>query len=75
MREPAAAPFKVMVLNAISPNGLKRLPGDRYTVGKDLRDPDAVLVRSADMHSSTFRPACAPLRAPAPAPTTSPSSG
>ena len=50
MREPAAAPFKVMVLNAISPNGLKRLPGDRYTVGKDLRDPDAVLVRSADMH-------------------------
>jgi D-3-phosphoglycerate dehydrogenase / 2-oxoglutarate reductase len=50
MREPGAAPFKVMVLNAISPNGLKRLPGDRYTVGKDLHDPDAVLVRSADMH-------------------------
>ena len=51
MREPGAAPFKVLVLNAISPNGLKRLPADRYTVGKDLKDPDAVLVRSADMHT------------------------
>ena len=51
MRDAGAAPFKVMVLNAISPNGLKRLPAERYTVGKDLKDPDAVLVRSADMHT------------------------
>lgn len=42
--------FKVLVLNQISPNGLKRLPPERYTAGKDLADPDAVLVRSADMH-------------------------
>jgi D-3-phosphoglycerate dehydrogenase len=50
MRDAGSAPFKVLVLNAISPNGLKRLPGDRYSVGKDLKEPDAVLVRSADMH-------------------------
>jgi D-3-phosphoglycerate dehydrogenase / 2-oxoglutarate reductase len=51
--------FKVLVLNQISANGLKRLPGERYVAGKDIADPDAVLVRSAD---------------PAPAPTTSRSS-
>lgn len=50
MRDAAAAPFKVLVLNAISPNGLKRLPANRYSVGKDMKEPDAVLVRSADMH-------------------------
>jgi len=38
------------VLNQISANGLKRLPADIYTTGKDTSDPDAVLVRSADMH-------------------------
>src|SRR5437773_8770213 len=42
--------FDVLVLNQISPNGLKRLPQERYTVGKNLPHPDAVLVRSADMH-------------------------
>ncbi len=42
--------LKVQVLNQISANGLKRLPADRYTVGKDVATPDAVLVRSADMH-------------------------
>jgi D-3-phosphoglycerate dehydrogenase / 2-oxoglutarate reductase len=42
---------KVLVLNQISPLGLKRLPADRYTVGKDVAHPDAVLLRSADMHA------------------------
>ena len=42
--------FKVLVLNQVSPNGLKRLPAATYTTGKDITDPDAVLVRSADMH-------------------------
>ena len=46
----AAAPLKVLVLNAISPSGLARLPAGRYTVSTDLADPDAVLLRSADMH-------------------------
>ena len=43
--------FRVLVLNSISESGLKRLPGERYAVGKDLPQPDAVLVRSADMHA------------------------
>ena len=46
----AGASLKVLVLNAISPNGLARLPAGRYTVSTDLADPDAVLLRSADMH-------------------------
>lgn len=43
--------FKVLVLNQISANGLKRLPAERYVASKDVHEPDAVLVRSADMHS------------------------
>lgn len=43
--------FRVLVLNQISANGLKRLPSETYSVGKDVSEPDAVLVRSADMHS------------------------
>jgi len=43
--------LRVLVLNQISANGLKRLPAERYQVGKDVAQPDAVLVRSADMHA------------------------
>jgi D-3-phosphoglycerate dehydrogenase len=41
----------VLVLNQISAQGLSRLPADRYRVGKDVADPAAILVRSADLHS------------------------
>ena len=47
-------PFKVQVLNQISPHGLKRLPAERYLVGKEVSEPDAVLVRSADMHAQSI---------------------
>ncbi len=40
----------VLVLNQISANGLQRLPAQSYAVGKDIAAPDAVLLRSADMH-------------------------
>ena len=43
--------IKILILNQISPVGLKRLPAERYVTGKDIAQPDAVLVRSADMHS------------------------
>ena len=43
--------FNVLVLNAISANGLKQLPAERYHAAKDVKAPDAVLVRSADMHA------------------------
>jgi D-3-phosphoglycerate dehydrogenase len=42
--------YSVRVLNQISPIGLKRFSADRYTLGKDIADPDAILVRSADLH-------------------------
>ena len=45
-----ATRHQVLVLNQISPLGLARLPDDRYAVGKAVPNPDAVLVRSADMH-------------------------
>ncbi len=40
----------ILVLNQIAASGLSRLPAERYRTGKDLADPVAVLVRSADMH-------------------------
>ncbi len=40
---------KVLTLNAISARGLARLP-QSYIVGGDVVEPDAVLVRSANMH-------------------------
>jgi len=42
--------FRVRTLNSISPRGLERLPADRFEVGDDVARPDAILVRSADMH-------------------------
>ncbi len=48
--------FKVLVLNQVSANGLKRLPPENYTTGTDISDPDAVLVRSADMHMMPIPP-------------------
>ena len=42
--------LNILILNQISQNGLKRLPAGRYNVGKDVANPDAIMVRSADMH-------------------------
>ncbi len=42
--------FNVLVLNSISASGLKQLPAERYHAAKDVKSPDAVLLRSADMH-------------------------
>jgi len=43
---------EILVLNHISPTGLKRLPAERYHVVRESARPDAVLVRSADMHGT-----------------------
>ena len=48
--------FQVLILNNVSQNGLKRLPAGRYQVGKDVANPDAVMVRSADMHKMDIPP-------------------
>jgi D-3-phosphoglycerate dehydrogenase len=42
--------FKIQTLNNISPLGLERLPRGSYEVASEIGHPDAVLVRSADMH-------------------------
>jgi D-3-phosphoglycerate dehydrogenase / 2-oxoglutarate reductase len=42
--------YQVLVLNQISSKGLERLPAGAYVAGKDIAQPDAILVRSADMH-------------------------
>ncbi|MEA3153692.1 MAG: D-3-phosphoglycerate dehydrogenase / 2-oxoglutarate reductase [Betaproteobacteria bacterium] len=45
-----AEPFRILTLNTISPLGLKRFASGSYTVGGQVPDPDAILVRSQDMH-------------------------
>ena len=42
--------YEILVLNQISPVGLKRFPAETYSVTKDAARPDAILVRSADVH-------------------------
>ncbi len=41
---------KVLVLNNISPLGLKKFSKENYTISANENDPDAILVRSAKMH-------------------------
>jgi D-3-phosphoglycerate dehydrogenase / 2-oxoglutarate reductase len=48
--------FGILVLNQISAAGLARLPGERYVVGTDIAAPDALLVRSADLHKREIPP-------------------
>jgi D-3-phosphoglycerate dehydrogenase len=43
-------PFRILTLNNISVRGLERLPRDRYEIASDIGHPDALLLRSADMH-------------------------
>jgi D-3-phosphoglycerate dehydrogenase / 2-oxoglutarate reductase len=43
--------YRIQTLNNISARGLERLPRERYEVASALSNPDAILVRSADMHS------------------------
>jgi D-3-phosphoglycerate dehydrogenase len=46
-----AEPFRILTLNQISGVGLKRFPAARYSVSNQVNDPDAILVRSHDMHA------------------------
>ncbi|MCW5624316.1 MAG: 3-phosphoglycerate dehydrogenase, partial [Burkholderiales bacterium] len=44
------AEFRVLTLNSISQHGLSGLPAERYAHGKSVEQPDAILVRSQDLH-------------------------
>jgi D-3-phosphoglycerate dehydrogenase len=42
--------FRIKTMNNISPKGLRHFPEDRYEVGNNIAEPDALLLRSADLH-------------------------
>ncbi len=46
----AQAPLRILTINAIAAVGLHRFPKEHYVVGADTADPDAILVRSQDLH-------------------------
>jgi len=52
--------FRIQTLNNISRNGLDRLPANLYSVANDVAEPDALLVRSADLHG---KPLAASIKA------------
>jgi len=43
--------YKIRTMNSIAVAGLRRLPRERYEVASDITAPDAIIVRSADMHA------------------------
>ncbi|HEX6828347.1 MAG TPA: 3-phosphoglycerate dehydrogenase family protein, partial [Burkholderiales bacterium] len=47
----ASNQYRILTLNQISPVGLKRFPASHFTVGTQVAEPDAILVRSADLHA------------------------
>jgi D-3-phosphoglycerate dehydrogenase / 2-oxoglutarate reductase len=49
-------PYRILTLNNISMRGLERLPRERYQVGSDIGEPDAILLRSADLHAVRIAP-------------------
>ena len=44
--------FRIQTLNKISPLGLDLFPRDKYEVASDIPNPDAILVRSAEMNGA-----------------------
>lgn len=42
--------FQIQILNNISEAGLMELPGELYSISTEHPEPDAIMVRSADMH-------------------------
>jgi len=46
--------YRILTLNNISPRGLERLPGELYQVGPAVTEPDAILVRSAELTAAAI---------------------
>ena len=44
--------FRIRTMNKISPLGLNLFPRDKYEVASEIPNPDALLVRSEDLHST-----------------------
>jgi len=45
---------EILVLNQVAQVGLKRFPAELYSVVKEARSPDAIIVRSHDLHGYAF---------------------
>ncbi|MDR2795686.1 MAG: 3-phosphoglycerate dehydrogenase, partial [Spirochaetaceae bacterium] len=43
--------FRIQTMNSIAVEGLKLFSDDKYQVGPGIKDPHAILLRSADLHS------------------------
>ena len=56
MPERAHKIFRILTLNQISPLGLKLFDPHHYTVGDDIAEPDAILVRSHNMLQMDIAP-------------------
>jgi D-3-phosphoglycerate dehydrogenase len=56
---PKARPKKseILVINNVALVGLRRFPPEQYSVVKEAADPDAIVVRSQDLHRYEFGPA------------------
>lgn len=46
--------FKILTLNNISVAGLRRFPRNRYEVASEMTHPDALLLRSQNMHNAVI---------------------
>jgi D-3-phosphoglycerate dehydrogenase len=56
MAKHAARKTEILVLNQISPAGLKQFPVDSYDTVRESKSPDAILLRSHDLHGYAFGP-------------------
>jgi D-3-phosphoglycerate dehydrogenase len=46
--------YKILTLNNIAVAGLKRFPRDRYEIASEISRPDAILLRSHNMHGMSI---------------------
>ena len=56
MAKARAKKSEILVINNIAQVGLKRFPVEHYAVVKEAKDPQAILVRSQDLHKYEFGP-------------------
>jgi D-3-phosphoglycerate dehydrogenase / 2-oxoglutarate reductase len=56
VKAPRTKKCEILVINNIAQVGLKRFPAERYAVVKESKDPQAILVRSQDLHKYEFGP-------------------
>ncbi len=47
---------EILVINNVAQVGLKRFPPEHYSVVKEAKDPEGIIVRSQDLHKFEFGP-------------------